>query len=34
LEADDVAEAIVWMIERPSHVVVSELVLLPQGQVR
>jgi len=34
LSSEDVAEAIVWTLERPPHVVVSELVLLPQGQAR
>jgi NADP-dependent 3-hydroxy acid dehydrogenase YdfG len=34
LSADDVAEAIVWALSRPSHVVVGELVLFPQGQAR
>jgi len=30
----DVADAIVWILTRPSHVVVGELVLFPQGQAR
>lgn len=34
LTAGDVADAIVWAITRPSHVVVAELVLLPSGQAR
>lgn len=34
LEPADVAEAISWMLDRPAHVVVSELVLLPRGQAR
>lgn len=34
LTADDVAEAILWAIERPPHVVASEIVLLPLGQAR
>ena len=34
LAADDVAEAVVWALERPPHVVVGELVLLPAGQAR
>lgn len=34
LRADDVADAIVWLVTRPAHVVVSELSLLPQGQTR
>ncbi|HKO52440.1 MAG TPA: SDR family oxidoreductase [Polyangiaceae bacterium] len=34
LEAQDVAEAIRWLLERPPHVVVSELTVLPAGQTR
>lgn len=34
LSSDDVAEAIVWALSRPAHVVVGELVLFPQGQAR
>jgi NADP-dependent 3-hydroxy acid dehydrogenase YdfG len=34
LDAADVAEAILWILTRPAHVVVSELVLLPLGQGR
>jgi NADP-dependent 3-hydroxy acid dehydrogenase YdfG len=34
LSAEDVAEAIVWVLSRPSHVVVSELVLMPERQTR
>ena len=34
LSAKDVADAVLWMLERPAGVVVSELVLLPQGQSR
>jgi NADP-dependent 3-hydroxy acid dehydrogenase YdfG len=34
LAADDVAEAVVWALERPAHVVVGELTLLPSGQAR
>ena len=34
LSADDVADAIRWLLERPSHVVVSELTVLPAGQTR
>lgn len=30
--ADDVAEAICWMITRPHHVNVDELVLRPRAQ--
>jgi NADP-dependent 3-hydroxy acid dehydrogenase YdfG len=34
LTAEDVADAIVWALARPDHVVVAELVLLPRGQAR
>jgi len=34
LSADDVAEAIVWALDRPAHVVAAEIVLLPLGQAR
>jgi NADP-dependent 3-hydroxy acid dehydrogenase YdfG len=34
LDAHDVADAVAWVLERPPHVVVSELVLLPLGQGR
>lgn len=34
LEAKDVADAIRWLLERPPHVVVSELTVLPAGQTR
>jgi NADP-dependent 3-hydroxy acid dehydrogenase YdfG len=34
LTAADVADAILWVITRPVHVVVSELVLMPSGQGR
>jgi NAD(P)-dependent dehydrogenase (short-subunit alcohol dehydrogenase family) len=34
LSPDDVAEAVVWALTRPSHVVASEIVLLPRGQTR
>ncbi len=34
LSAEDVAEAIVWALDRPAHVVASEIVLLPLGQAR
>ena len=34
LSPGDVAEAIVWIMTRPAHVVVSELVILPSGQAR
>lgn len=34
LQAEDVADAILWILDRPAHVAVSELVLLPRGQAR
>jgi NAD(P)-dependent dehydrogenase (short-subunit alcohol dehydrogenase family) len=34
LAADDVADANTWILTRPAHVVVSELVLMPSGQGR
>jgi NAD(P)-dependent dehydrogenase (short-subunit alcohol dehydrogenase family) len=34
LRADDVAEAIGWIVSRPPTVVVSEISLLPRGQTR
>jgi NAD(P)-dependent dehydrogenase (short-subunit alcohol dehydrogenase family) len=34
LSAGDVADAVVWTLEQPGHVVVSELALLPRGQAR
>jgi NAD(P)-dependent dehydrogenase (short-subunit alcohol dehydrogenase family) len=34
LDADDVAEAVVWLLDRPPHVVVTDLVLMPRGQPR
>jgi NAD(P)-dependent dehydrogenase (short-subunit alcohol dehydrogenase family) len=34
LEADDVAEAVVWALGRPAHVVIGEMTLLPMGQAR
>ncbi len=34
LRAGDVAEAIVWALSRPGHVVVGELTLFPLGQAR
>ncbi|HEY0464157.1 MAG TPA: SDR family NAD(P)-dependent oxidoreductase [Polyangiaceae bacterium] len=34
LEAKDIADAIRWLLERPPHVVVSELTVLPAGQTR
>ncbi|MFZ5889535.1 MAG: SDR family oxidoreductase [Myxococcota bacterium] len=34
LSAGDVADAIIWMLSRPAHVVVSELVMMPSKQTR
>jgi len=34
LTAQDVAEAVIWMLSRPQHVVVADLVLLPSAQAR
>jgi NAD(P)-dependent dehydrogenase (short-subunit alcohol dehydrogenase family) len=34
LTAEDVASAIVWIVSRPSHLVVSQLTLLPSAQAR
>jgi NADP-dependent 3-hydroxy acid dehydrogenase YdfG len=34
LEADDVAEAVLWMLTRPEHVAISELVIMPREQAR
>lgn len=34
LSAEDVADAIVWVLSRPSHVVVTELVVMPDRQTR
>jgi NAD(P)-dependent dehydrogenase (short-subunit alcohol dehydrogenase family) len=34
LSSEDVAEAIFWILSRPANVVVSELVVMPKGQVR
>ena len=34
LSAGDVADAVVWTLEQPAHVVVSELALVPRGQAR
>jgi NAD(P)-dependent dehydrogenase (short-subunit alcohol dehydrogenase family) len=34
LSAEDVAETLIWMLTRPPHVVVSDLVLLPSAQAR
>jgi 3-hydroxy acid dehydrogenase/malonic semialdehyde reductase len=34
LTADDVADAIHWMVTRPAHVVIADLVIMPSGQGR
>jgi NAD(P)-dependent dehydrogenase (short-subunit alcohol dehydrogenase family) len=34
LAADDVADAVVWALGRPAHVVIGEMTLLPLGQAR
>ena len=34
LSAGDVADAIVWIVTRPAHVVIADLVILPLGQGR
>lgn len=34
LAPEDVADAMLWILSRPAHVVVSELTLLPAGQTR
>jgi NADP-dependent 3-hydroxy acid dehydrogenase YdfG len=34
LTAADIADAILWVITRPAHVVISELVVMPSGQGR
>jgi ribitol 2-dehydrogenase len=34
LSAEDVADAIVWVLARPAHVVVTELVVMPDRQTR
>jgi len=34
LDATDVADAITWILSRPAHVVIGELVLMPIGQGR
>lgn len=34
LDADDVAETILWVLSRPAHVVVSEVVVVPSAQAR
>ncbi|MDX2005529.1 MAG: SDR family oxidoreductase [Meiothermus sp.] len=32
IRSEDVAEAVVWMLSRPPHVTIRDLVILPQGQ--
>ncbi len=34
LSATDVAEAILWVVSRPPHIVIADLVMLPLGQGR
>ena len=34
LRADDIAEAVLWIAERPARVSVADLVILPRGQAR
>jgi len=34
LSAGEVADAIIWVLARPPHVVVGELTLMPSGQAR
>jgi NADP-dependent 3-hydroxy acid dehydrogenase YdfG len=34
LDADDVAETILWMLTRPPHVAISEVVIMPREQAR
>jgi NADP-dependent 3-hydroxy acid dehydrogenase YdfG len=34
LDADDVAEAVLWMLTRPAHVAVTEMVIMPREQAR
>jgi len=34
LEPDDVAETILWMLTRPAHVAISEVVIMPREQAR
>jgi NADP-dependent 3-hydroxy acid dehydrogenase YdfG len=34
LDADDVADAVLWMLTRPAHVAVTEVVLMPREQAR
>jgi NAD(P)-dependent dehydrogenase (short-subunit alcohol dehydrogenase family) len=34
LSSDEVADAVLWILSRPPNVVVSDLVVMPKGQVR
>jgi NADP-dependent 3-hydroxy acid dehydrogenase YdfG len=34
LSADDLADTVMWILSRPAHVVIAELVVLPLGQGR
>lgn len=34
LDADDVAETVIWMLTRPEHVAISEVVIMPREQSR
>lgn len=34
LSADDLADAVMWTLERPEHVVIGEMVIMPRGQTR
>jgi NADP-dependent 3-hydroxy acid dehydrogenase YdfG len=34
LTANDVADAVLWMVTRPAHVVIAELVMMASGQGR
>jgi NAD(P)-dependent dehydrogenase (short-subunit alcohol dehydrogenase family) len=34
LSPDDVADSVLWALERPEHVAIAEIVILPRGQAR
>jgi NAD(P)-dependent dehydrogenase (short-subunit alcohol dehydrogenase family) len=34
LSAEDVADSVLWALERPPHVAIAEIVILPRGQSR
>jgi NAD(P)-dependent dehydrogenase (short-subunit alcohol dehydrogenase family) len=34
LSPDDVADSVLWALERPEHVSIAEIVILPRGQAR